>query len=354
MILSAQTIANHLGGTVEGNPNVEVSAAARIEQGKPGTLCFLANPKYEKYLYSTQASIVLINKTFELKQPVLATLIRVDNAYQAVASMLELLNTMKMQNKSGRSWRSKISWRAKVGKNVYVGAFSYIAKGAQIGNNVKIYPQVYIGENVSIGENTILYPGVKIYIGCKIGANCIIHSGTVVGADGFGFAPQDDGSYKKIAQTGIVIIEDDVEIGSNTSIDRATMGATIIHKGTKIDNLIQIAHNVEVGENTVVASQAGIAGSSKVGKNCVIGGQVGIVGHISIANGTQIGAQSGVSKNTVENTAIAGSPAVDYAKNQRNIAVYRTLPQMRDEIQALKKEIEELKKAVKLKSVKAF
>jgi len=347
MILTAQTIANHLDGIIEGNPNVEVSAAARIEQGKPGTLCFLANPKYEKYLYSTQASIVLINKSFELKQPVTATLIRVDNAYQAVASMLELLNTMKMQNKSGRSWRSKISWRAKLGKNVYVGAFACIAKGAQIGNNVKIYPQVYIGENVSIGENTIIYPGVKIYIGCKIGTNCIIHSGTVIGADGFGFAPQDDGSYKKIAQTGIVIIEDDVEIGSNTSIDRATMGATIIHKGTKIDNLIQIAHNVEIGENTVVASQAGIAGSSKVGKNCVVGGQVGIVGHLNIANGTQIGAQSGVSKNTVENTAIAGSPAIDYAKNQKNIAIYRTLPQMRDEIQALKKEIAELKKAIK-------
>jgi UDP-3-O-[3-hydroxymyristoyl] glucosamine N-acyltransferase len=346
MILSAQTIANHLDGIIEGNPNVEVSAAARIEQGKPGTLCFLANPKYEKYIYTTQASIVLINKSFELKQPVAATLIRVDNAYQAVATMLDLLNTMKMQNKKGHSWRSKISWRAKLGKNVYVGAFAHIAKGAKIGNNVKIYPQVYIGENVCIGDNTILYPGVKIYIGCKIGANCIIHSGTIIGADGFGFAPQSDGTYKKIAQTGIVIIENNVEIGSNTSIDRATMGATIVRSGTKIDNLVQIAHNVEIGENTVIAAQAGIAGSSKIGKQCVIGGQVGIVGHLNIADGTQIGAQSGVSKNTTENAAIAGSPAIDYAKNQRNIAAYRTLPQMRDEIQTLKKEIEELKKRI--------
>ncbi|MDR1552240.1 MAG: UDP-3-O-(3-hydroxymyristoyl)glucosamine N-acyltransferase [Prevotellaceae bacterium] len=348
MILSAQTIASHVGGTVEGNPDVEVSAAARIEQGKPGTLCFLANPKYEKYLYTTQASIVLINKSFELKQPVAATLIRVDNAYQAVATMLDLLNTMKMQNKSGRSWRSKISWRAKLGKNVYVGAFSYIAKGAKIGNNVKIYPQVYIGENVCIGDNTILYSGAKVYFGCKIGNNCIIHSGTVIGSDGFGFVPQNDGSYKKIAQTGIVVIEDNVEIGSNVSVDRATMEATIIRCGTKIDNLVQIAHNVEIGENTVIAAQAGIAGSSKTGKQCVIGGQVGIVGHINIADGTQIGAQSGVSKNTVANATIAGSPAVDYAKNQRNIAVYRTLPQMRDEIQTLKKELEELKKKINL------
>ncbi|MDR1983383.1 MAG: UDP-3-O-(3-hydroxymyristoyl)glucosamine N-acyltransferase [Prevotellaceae bacterium] len=343
MELSAQTIANHLGGTVEGNPNVEISAAARIEQGKQGTLCFLANPKYEKYLYTTQASIVLINKNFELKQPVSATLIRVDDAYQAIAAMLDLLHTLKMQSKKGHSWRSKISWRAKLGKNVYVGAFAYIAKGAVIGNNVKIYPHVYVGENVHIGDNTILYSGVKIYAGCKIGANCIIHSCTVIGADGFGFVPQNDGVYKKIAQTGIVIVEDDVEIGSNTSIDRATMGATVIHRGTKIDNLVQIAHNVEIGDNTVIAAQAGIAGSAKIGKQCVIGGQVGIVGHISIADGTQIGAQSGVSKNTTENATIAGSPAIDYSKNQRNIAVYRTLPQMRDEIQILKKEIEELR-----------
>jgi UDP-3-O-[3-hydroxymyristoyl] glucosamine N-acyltransferase len=344
MILSAQTIASHLGGTVEGNPDVEVSAAARIEYGKPGTLCFLANPKYEKYLYTTRASIVLINKSFELKQPVEATLVRVDNAYQAVATMLDLLNTMKMQNKRGHSWRSKISRKAKLGKKVYVGAFAYIAKGAKIGNNVKIYPHVYIGENVCIGDNTVLYAGVKVYAGCKIGSDCIVHSGTVVGADGFGFAPQNDGSYKKISQTGIVVIEDGVEIGSNTSIDRATMEATIIHSGVKIDNLVQIAHNVEVGENTVIAAQAGIAGSAKIGKRCIIGGQVGIVGHINIADGTQIGAQSGVSKNTVENAAIAGSPAIDYAKNQRNIAAYRTLPQMRDEIQTLKKEIEEFKK----------
>ncbi|MDR2126185.1 MAG: UDP-3-O-(3-hydroxymyristoyl)glucosamine N-acyltransferase [Prevotellaceae bacterium] len=344
MILSAQTIANHLGGTIEGNPDVEVSAAARIEHGKQGTLCFLANPKYEKYIYTTQASIVLINKSFEIKQPVAATLIRVDNAYQAVATMLDLMNTMKIQNKRGHSWRSSISWKAKLGKHVYVGAFAYIAKGANIGNNVKIYPQAYVGENVCIGDNTILYPGVKIYMGCKIGANCIIHSGAVIGSDGFGFAPQNDGSYKKIAQTGIVVIEDNVEIGSNTSIDRATMETTIIRRGTKIDNLVQIAHNVEIGENTVIAAQAGIAGSAKIGRQCVVGGQVGIVGHIKIADGTQIGAQSGVSKNTVENATIAGSPAVDYAKNQRNIAVYRTLPQMRDEIQTLKKEIEELKK----------
>jgi len=346
MVLSAQTIANHLGGNIEGNPDVEVSSVARIEQGRQGALCFLANPKYENYLYTTQASIVLINKNFEIKQPVGATLIRVDDAYQAVATMLDLLNTMKQQNKRGRAWRSKISWRAKLGKNVYVGDFAYIAKGARIGHNVKIYPQVYIGENVCIGDNTILYAGVKVYSGCKIGANCIVHSCAVIGSDGFGFAPQNDGSYKKIAQTGIVVIEDNVEIGANTSIDRATMGATVIHSGTKLDNLIQVAHNVEIGENTVIASQTGIAGSSKVGSRCVIGGQVGIVGHLNIADGTQIAAQSGVTKNTAANKIIGGSPATDYKKNQRNIAIYRNLPQMQDEIHALQKEIEELKKIV--------
>ncbi|MDR0694792.1 MAG: UDP-3-O-(3-hydroxymyristoyl)glucosamine N-acyltransferase, partial [Prevotellaceae bacterium] len=254
MTFTAKTLADYLHGDIVGDENVAAGTVARIEQGTPGALCFLANPKYEQYLYTTQASIVLINRSFELQQPVACTLIRVDNAYESIASLLDLYNSMKTLDKKGRSWRAHISWRAKLGKAVWVGAGSYVSRGVRIGNNTKIFPHVYLGDRVTIGDNCIIYPGVKIYHGCKIGNNCTIHANTVIGSDGFGFAPTAGGSYKKIPQIGHVILEDNVEIGANTVIDRATMDATIIRQGVKIDNLVQIAHNVEVGENTVMAA----------------------------------------------------------------------------------------------------
>ena len=287
MEVSAKQIAEHLGGEVVGNPDVTVSSVARIESGKPGTLCFLANPKYEHYLYTCKASIVLINKSFEPKEAVSPTLIKVDNAYEAVASLLDLLNTMKAARRRGRAWSAHVAFSARLGKGVYVGPNAYVGKKTTVGRNTQIYPLVYIGDGVTIGENCIIYPGVKIYRGCKIGDNCIIHAGAVIGSDGFGFAPTEDGSYKKIPQTGIVTIEDNCEIGANTVIDRSTMGTTLIEKGVKLDNLIQVAHNVVIGSNTVIAAQTGIAGSTKIGRSCMFGGQVGIAGHLSIADGTK-------------------------------------------------------------------
>lgn len=342
MELTAGVIAEYLKGEVEGNPETAVNSFARIEQGKAGELCFLANPKYEKYLYTTKASIILINKNFELAQPVSCTLVRVENAYEGIASLLELFQSAKKDNKKGRSLRAKIAWSAKLGKKVYVGPFACISSKARIGNNVKIYPHVYVGDGVTIGDNTILYSGVKIYQGCVIGADCILHSGVVIGADGFGFAPKPEGGYKKIPQLGNVIIEDDVEIGANTSIDRATMGSTVIKKGVKIDNLIQIAHNVFVDENTVVAAQAGIAGSTKVGKSCVIGGQVGLGGHITVGDRVMIAAQSGIVTNAKEGSNLRGSPAMDFAKYQRAYAVFKNLNELRNEVIELKKQLAQL------------
>lgn len=343
MELSAKVIAEYLNGDIEGNPETTVSELARIEEGKPGTICFLANPKYEKYLYTTKASIVLVNRSFNIQQKVGATLIRVENAYQSVASLLELYNTYTFEKK-GREWPSRVSWRAKVGKGTYIGAFTMVEKGAVIGKNCRIYPQVYIGKNVTVGDNTIIYPGVKIYHECKVGANCIIHSGVVIGADGFGFAPQDDGTYKKIPQLGNVVLEDNVEIGANTTIDRATMGSTVIRKGAKIDNLIQIAHNVEIGENTVMAAQSGIAGSTKIGRNCVVAAQVGIVGHLKIADKVTIGAQSGVTKD-IKNAgeAVFGSPAYAINESRKLYVLYRQLPDMRAKLLELEKEVQRLK-----------
>ena len=346
MQLTAQTIANHLNGEIEGNADVVVTTAARIEQGKPGALCFLANPKYEQYLYTTKASIVLINRDFVLKQPVNTTLIRVDNAYEAIASMLDLFNTVSSMNRKGRERPSRVKWSAKLGKSVYVGAFAYVGKKARVGNNVKLFPQVYVGDGVTIGDNTIIYPGVKIYAGCIIGANCIIHAGCVIGSDGFGFAPGADGVYKKIPQTGNVVIEDDVEIGANTAIDRATMGSTVVRKGTKLDNLIQIAHNVEIGSNTVVASQTGIAGSTKVGSGCMFAGQVGIAGHVNIGNNVVIGAQAGITNNIKDGKNMLGSPAMEVDKFRRSFVVFRNLPQLSknvDELVKRNKEEEEKK-----------
>lgn len=326
MELTAQLIANHLSGEVVGDPQAKVISVARIEQGKKGSLCFLANPKYEQYLYTTDATIVLVNRSFKPSGSVKATMILVDDAYQAIASMLDLFNTFKAAQKKGRSLSAHVAWSSKRGKGVYIGSHSYIGKKVFLSDNVQIYPQAYVGDFVTIGKNTIIFPGVKIYQGCKIGDNCIIHSNAVIGSDGFGFAPGADGSYKKIPQTGNVIIEDNCEIGANTVVDRATMGSTVIRKGVKLDNLIQVAHNVEIGENTVIAAQTGIAGSTKIGSNCMIGGQVGISGHISVIANTKIGAQAGImSSIKIENQSLLGSPAFDAKEYFRAYAMFRKL-----------------------------
>ena len=326
MNLSAKTIADHLGGNLIGDPDVEVSGVARIEQAKSGQLCFLANPKYEHYLYSSRASVVLISQKLIPKEPVAPVLIVVEDAYQAIASFLALYNTIKAQKRRGRSVRAHISWRAKLGKKVYVAPFAHISKGCVLGNGVQIYPRVYLGEEVKIGARALIYPGVTVYSGCVIGADCIIHAGAVIGSDGFGFAPTLDGSYKKIPQIGNVVIEDHTEIGANTVVDRATMGSTIIRTGVKLDNLIQIGHNVEVGAHTVIAAQSGIAGSSKIGENCQLGGQVGVTGHIKVADGTKIGAQSGVAGNTKPKEILMGSPAIDYRTFYKAYALFKQMP----------------------------
>lgn len=326
MELTARYIANHLNGEVIGNEEVKVRMAARIESAKGGTIAFLGNLKYEEYLYKTKASIVIIDRSFTPRTPVQATLIRVDDPYKAIASMLELFASLKKSLKSGHALSSKIAWSAKVGSKCYVGAGVVIEKRAKIGKRVQIYPQVYIGEEVEIGDNTILYPGVKIMAGSKIGQNCIIHSNAVIGADGFGFVPQEDGSYRKIPQLGNVIIEDFCEIGACTTIDRASMGSTIIHKGVKLDNLIQVAHNCEIGENTVIAAQAGLAGSVKIGQSCMIGGQAGFAGHLSIANNSSIGAQAGIiSTIKEEGRSLLGSPAMDAKEYLKAYSIFRKL-----------------------------
>ncbi len=327
MEVSAERIAQHFNGEIVGDPAVKVSSVAKIENGKSGNICFLANPKYENYLYTCKASIIIINREFLPKKPVKPTLILVDNAYEAVASLLDLLNSLKSAKRSGKSILARCAWSSKRGKGVYVGDFSVIGKRSVIGKDTQVYPQVYIGHGVAVGENCILYPGVKIYDGCKIGNNCILHANVVVGSDGFGFAPTQDGSYKKIPQTGIVIIEDDVEIGANSVVDRATMGATVIKRGTKLDNLIQVAHNVEIGSDTVIAAQTGIAGSAKIGNKCQIGGQAGIAGHISIADRTSIGAQAGIMGSVKkEGEVLLGSPAFDYKQYLKAYAIFRKLP----------------------------
>lgn len=326
MEITARQIAEHLNGELDGDSQVKVSSVARIESAKPGTLAFYGNPKYEQYFYTTRASIILINKSFTPSSQIASTLIRVDDVYQAIASMLELFASLKSSKRKGRSWRAAISWKSKIGKNSYIGSGAVIEKGATIGKGCQIYPLVYVGQNAVIGDNTILYSGVKIYSDCIIGADCIIHSNAVVGSDGFGFAPLPDGSYKKIQQTGNVIIEDNCEIGANTTIDRASIGSTIIRKGVKLDNLIQVAHNTEIGENTVIAAQTGISGSVKIGKNCMLGGQVGLAGHISIANNTSIGAQAGImSSIKEEGKSFLGSPAMDAKEYLRAYSIFRKL-----------------------------
>jgi UDP-3-O-[3-hydroxymyristoyl] glucosamine N-acyltransferase len=343
-MFSAETIANYLKGTVEGDSSISVTGVARIEQGKPGSLCFFANPKYEKYVYTTKSSIILLNKDYELKEKITPTIIRVDNAYEGIASVLGLFESAKAANKKGCEYPSKVSWRSKRGKNCYIGAFAYIAKGVKLGDNVKIYPHVYIGDNVTIGDNTIVYSGAKIYHGCVIGANCIIHSGAIIGADGFGFAPQTSGEYKKIPQIGNVVIEDNIEVGACTTIDRSTMGSTVIHSGVKLDNLIQIAHNVEIGKNTVIAAQTGIAGSVKVGESCVFAGQAGIVGHLNVGDRVTIASKSGVSNNVPSDRAMLGFPAMEASKYKRSFVVFRNLPDLKNAVDALIKKVAALDK----------
>ena len=324
MEFKAKEIAELLGGTVDGNPEAVVSTFARIESGKPGAICFFANPKYEQYVYTCKADIIIVNKSFEPKNAVSATLVRVDDAYSAVAALLDHYTAKKRSYRRYRGLRSRVRWSAKIGKKVYVGDFAYVGRNARIGDYTKIYEHVYVGDDVKIGSNCIIYPGVRIYPGMVIGNNVIIHSNAVIGADGFGFAPLEDGTWKKIEHTGNVIIEDDVEIGANTCVDKSQMGSTVVGKGTKIDDLCMIAHNVEVGPDTVMASLTGVAGSAKIGRHCIIAGQVGIAGHITIADNTTIGAQSGVmGKIKEEGQVLMGSPAFPLKQFLRSYAVFK-------------------------------
>ena len=342
MTFSALQIAALINGKTEGDANISVSSFGKIEEAKDGQLAFLANPKYEEYLYSTKASVIIINEALELKHPVKATLIRVPDAYTAFAKLLSTYQQMMQQQLNGIQQPVYISASASYGENVFIGAFAYLGDNVKVGDNTKIYPNVYLGNNVKVGDNSIIHPGVKIYHDCVIGNNVIVHAGTVIGSDGFGFAPQADGSFKKVPQIGNVVIEENVEIGANATIDRATIGSTIIHSGAKLDNLIQIAHNVEIGNSTVVAAQSGISGSTKVGKCVMIGGQVGIVGHINIGDGAKINAQSGVSKSVEAGKAVTGSPAHDYTSALRSQAISRKLPELEKRIKELEALVKQL------------
>ena len=341
MEFSAQQIAEFLKGEVVGNKDIKVSDFAKIEEGRSGTLTFLANPKYTHYIYETHADIVIVNKTFEPEHAISATLIKVDDAYQSVAQLFTLVNNLKPR-KTGISAKADIAQSASIGKDIFVGAFVSIGENCKIGNNVTIHPNTQIGDNVSVGDGSIIYSNVSIYSDCVVGKNNIIHSGAVIGADGFGFAPDEEGHYHKIPQIGNVVLGDDVEIGANTTIDRATMGATHISDGVKIDNLVQVAHNVEVGEYTAIAAQTGIAGSTKVGRRCIFGGQVGITGHISIADGTILGAQTGVSGNINEGGKVwAGSPVLPIDTFRRASVLIRKLPDIVHTVYDLEKKLQE-------------
>ncbi len=341
MEFTAKQIAGLINGKIEGNPEVTVNYVSKIEEGKPGTVSFLANPKYTQFIYSTEASIILINNDLVLEKEVKPTLIRVENAYSAFAELLEAYNQIKL-NKSGISPTAFIDPEALVGENVYIGEFAVISKNAVVGDYAKIYPQTYVGENAKVGKNTTLFAGVKLYSDSIVGNDCILHSGVVLGSDGFGFAPQDGGDYKKIAQIGNVVVEDNVEIGANTTIDRATMGSTIIRRGVKLDNLIQVAHNVEIGENTVISAQTGISGSTKIGRNCMIGGQVGIVNHLIIADEVKIAAQSGVGKNITKiGEIVQGSPAFDISTYRKSYVHFRNFHNIKSRIDELEKKIKD-------------
>ncbi len=337
MQFSAQQIAGILNGTIEGNPDVSVSTLSKIEEGKLGSISFLANPAYTQYIYNTQATLVIVNSDFVATAPISATLIRVQSAAAAFAKLLEMYNQVKL-NKTGISKQAYIAESATVGDNIYAGEFAVVSDNARIGNNVKIYPQVYIGDNVIIGDNTTLFAGVKIYSDCVVGSNCIIHSGTVIGSDGFRFEPQNAEGQRKVPQIGNVVIEDDVEIGANCAIDRATLGSTILRKGVKFDNLIHIAHNVEIGENSYLAACNVVAGSTKIGKNCMFSGQVGIVGHLQIADNTIITAQSGISKSiTKAGEVYMGSPAFDANRYRKAYIHFRNLDNLAQRISELER-----------------
>ena len=338
MKFTAEQIAGILDGEVVGNPNAEVYKLSKIEEGSHGSLTFLSNPKYQNYIYSTQATITIVNKSFEPEQPIVTTLIKVEDAYQSFSKLLEYYNQVKLM-KSGIEQPSVLSENVTYGEDLYLGSFCYVGKNVKIGNNVKIYPNTFIGDNVIIGDNCVFFAGVRVYSETEIGNNCVIHSGVIVGSDGFGFAPLEDGTYSKIPQIGNVILEDDVEIGSCTTIDRATMGSTIIRKGVKLDNQIQIAHNVEIGENTVIAAQTGVAGSTKIGKNCMIGGQVGISGHITIGDNVRIQAQSGIGKSIKDGEIVQGTPAFNYGDFSKSYVHFRNLPKIVSDLNALKKKI---------------
>lgn len=339
--IKASQIADIIKGTVEGDPDVKVNYVSKIEDGKEGTITFLANPKYTPYIYATKASIVIVASGFKPEKEISATLIRVADPYQAFAQLLDFYNQIKLR-KTGISKHAFIPRSATIGEDAYIGEFVVIGENAVIGHNVKLYPQVYIGDNVKIGDNTTLFPGVKVYSDNIIGSHCIIHAGVVIGSDGFGFAPQTDSNYNKVAQIGNVVIEDHVEIGSNTTIDRATLGSTIIRKGVKLDNLIQVAHNVEIGEHTVISAQTGISGSTKIGKFCMIGGQAGFINHITIADEVKIAAQSGVGKSiTKKGEIVQGSPAFEIAQYRRSYVYFRKLTEIKDQLDRLTKWMDE-------------
>lgn len=345
MEFTAEQIANVIGGRVEGNKDAKVHTFAKIEEGTEGAISFLSNPKYTHYLYNTKSSIVIVNEDLELEKDVDATLIRVKNAYESIAKLLQIYEASKPK-KTGVAPQAYIAPSAKLGNNCYVGPFAYVGEGAEIGDGCQIYPHAVIGDNVKVGTNCIFYPNTTIYQGCKIGNNVTIHAGSVIGADGFGFAPGADG-YDKIPQIGIVVIEDNVEIGANTCVDRSTMGATVIHKGVKLDNLVQVAHNVEIGENTVMSAQVGIAGSTKVGSWCMFGGQVGLAGHITIGDKTFLGAQSGVPGSLKGGEELIGTPPMNPRAYFKSQAIFRRLPDMYKDWNDAKKKIEELNEKIK-------
>ena len=338
MKFTAAQIAGILEGEVVGNPNAEVFKLSKIEEGTEGSLTFLANPKYINYIYSTQATITIVNNTFEPEQEITTTLIKVEDAYKSFSKLLEYYNQVKLM-KSGIEQPSVISDGVTYGSDLYLGSFCYVGKNVTIGDNVKIYPNTFIGDNVTIGDNCVFFAGVRIYSETVIGNRCTIHSGTIIGSDGFGFAPQEDGTYVKVPQIGNVIIEDDVEIGACTTVDRATLGSTVIRKGVKLDNHIQVAHNVEIGENTVIAAQTGIAGTTKIGKNCLIGGQVGFAGHLVIGDGVKIQAQSGIGKNLEAGEVVQGSPAFNYGDFAKSFVHFRNLPKIVSDLEDLKNTI---------------
>jgi len=347
MEFTAQQIADYLGGKIQGDPSVKVHTFSKIEEGKSGTLSFLSNPKYNQYIYDCQASIILVNKDFQPEKDIQATLILVEDSYKSLALLMTLVDQTKPE-KVGISPLAFVSSSALIGENAYIAPFVFIGDGVVIGNNVKLHAHCCIEDGAQLGENVTLFSGVKIYNGCVIGNSCILHSGSVIGSDGFGFAPNEDGVYNKIPQMGNTIIEDNVEIGANTVVDRATLGSTYIRKGVKLDNLIQIAHNVEIGDNTVIASQTGISGSTKIGKQCILAGQVGIAGHLNIADGTIFGAQTGVPKSIkTPNQVIQGTPALPIVNFQRSSIVYKNLPELQKTVYELQKQIQNLENKIK-------